>query len=61
MKAALANIEEHLVPILETVSDPEIPVLTVLDLGVIREAVEDNGFRLPGYGCNWRRFRGCIC
>jgi ring-1,2-phenylacetyl-CoA epoxidase subunit PaaD len=43
MKAALANIEEHLVPILETVSDPEIPVLTVLDLGVIREAVEENG------------------
>ena len=37
------NIDKHLVPILETVSDPEIPVLTVLDLGVIREAVEENG------------------
>jgi ring-1,2-phenylacetyl-CoA epoxidase subunit PaaD len=37
------NIEPKLIPTLETVSDPEIPVLTVLDLGVIREAVEENG------------------
>lgn len=37
-----ANIDAHLIPILETVSDPEIPVLTVLDLGVIREAIEQN-------------------
>ena len=37
------NIGTALIPILETVSDPEIPVLTVLDLGVIREAFEDNG------------------
>ncbi|MCZ4319862.1 phenylacetate-CoA oxygenase subunit PaaJ [Aequorivita viscosa] len=36
------NIETHLLPILNTVSDPEIPVLTVLDLGVIREAIEEN-------------------
>ena len=34
------NIDPHLLPILEQVSDPEIPVLTVLDLGVIREAIE---------------------
>ena len=33
------NIEADLIPILETVPDPEIPVLTVLDLGVVREAV----------------------
>lgn len=38
-----ANIQEHLIPILETVSDPEIPVLSVLDLGVIREASEADG------------------
>ncbi len=37
------NIEENLIPILKTVSDPEIPVLSVLDLGVIREAIEENG------------------
>jgi ring-1,2-phenylacetyl-CoA epoxidase subunit PaaD len=37
------QIEEHLIPILEKVSDPEIPVLTVLDLGVIREAAEKDG------------------
>ena len=37
------NIEQALIPILETVSDPEIPVLTVLDLGVIREAIELDG------------------
>ncbi|MAN59244.1 MAG: phenylacetate-CoA oxygenase subunit PaaJ [Flavobacteriaceae bacterium] len=38
-----AKIQSHLIPILETVSDPEIPVLSVLDLGVIREASEENG------------------
>ncbi len=37
------NIDPSLIPILETVSDPEIPVLTVLDLGVIREAIERDG------------------
>ena len=37
------NIDNALLPILEQVSDPEIPVLTVLDLGVIREAIELNG------------------
>jgi ring-1,2-phenylacetyl-CoA epoxidase subunit PaaD len=44
MKIALEpHIDQHLIPVLETVSDPEIPVLSVLDLGVIREAVEENG------------------
>jgi len=37
------NIDAELIPILEEVADPEIPVLTVLDLGVIREAVIRNG------------------
>ncbi len=37
------NIDIALIPILELVSDPEIPVLSVLDLGVIREAVEVDG------------------
>jgi ring-1,2-phenylacetyl-CoA epoxidase subunit PaaD len=37
------NIQPHLIETLNTVSDPEIPVLTVLDLGVIREAVEQGG------------------
>jgi len=37
------NIDISLVPILESVSDPEIPVLTVLDLGVIREAIQEGG------------------
>ncbi|QIE60258.1 phenylacetate-CoA oxygenase subunit PaaJ [Rasiella rasia] len=43
MTIAQANIDAHLIPVLEQVSDPEIPVLTVLDLGVIREAVEVAG------------------
>ncbi len=38
-----AHIETHLIPVLKTVSDPEIPVLSVLALGVIREAVEEDG------------------
>lgn len=37
------NIASHLRPILESVPDPEIPVLTILDLGMIREAVEVDG------------------
>lgn len=43
MLATAPHIEHHLRTILETVSDPEIPVLSVLDLGVIREAVEKDG------------------
>ena len=37
------NIDQSLLPILNEVPDPEIPVLTVLDLGVIREAVLQDG------------------
>ena len=37
------KIDDHLKDVLESVSDPEIPVLSVLDLGVIREAFEENG------------------
>ena len=37
------NIDAALIPILKKVADPEIPVLTVLDMGVIREAVEKDG------------------
>ncbi|WP_410006135.1 1,2-phenylacetyl-CoA epoxidase subunit PaaD [Aequorivita nionensis] len=43
MKIEYLNIESHLIETLSSVSDPEIPVLSVLDLGVIREAKEENG------------------
>ncbi len=43
MKIEYLNIESHLIETLSSVSDPEIPVLSVLDLGVIREAVEKDG------------------
>lgn len=43
MKVEHLNIDPYLVPVLESVPDPEIPVLTVLDLGVIREAIERDG------------------
>ena len=33
------NIDEKLVEILEKVSDPEIPVLSIMDMGVVRSAV----------------------
>lgn len=39
----MPNIQPELMETLNTVSDPEIPVLTVLDLGVIREAIEKEG------------------
>lgn len=37
------QIEEKLIPILEKVSDPEIPVLSIMEMGVVRSAIiEDN-------------------
>ena len=32
------HIDKELVPILEKVSDPEIPVLSIMDMGVVRSA-----------------------
>ena len=37
------NIDKRLVKILETVSDPEIPVLSIMDMGVVRSAIIENG------------------
>lgn len=37
------NIESHLLEILKGVSDPEIPVLSIMDMGVVREAIEIDG------------------
>jgi ring-1,2-phenylacetyl-CoA epoxidase subunit PaaD len=37
------NIDEILIPILEKVSDPEIPVLSIMDMGVVRSAVLVDG------------------
>ncbi len=43
----MINIEQHidteLVEIMETVSDPEIPVLSIMDMGVVRSATVENG------------------
>lgn len=35
-------IEKELIPILEQVSDPEIPVLSIMEMGVVRTASIDN-------------------
>ena len=43
MTIEIQHIESHLVSILEAVSDPEIPVLSIMDMGVVREAVEVDG------------------
>lgn len=37
------HIDEKLIPILEQVSDPEIPVLSIMDMGVVRSAVVVDG------------------
>lgn len=37
------HIDERLIPILEKVSDPEIPVLSIMDMGVVRSAVIIDG------------------
>ena len=36
-----AHIEKEWIPILRSVSDPEIPVLTILDMGVVRYAAKE--------------------
>ena len=33
----MTNTKEHILSLLEQVSDPEIPVLTILDLGIVRD------------------------
>ena len=37
------NIDERLQSILERVSDPEIPVLSIMDMGVVRSAIIEDG------------------
>lgn len=37
------DIDATLVSILEEVSDPEIPVLSIMDMGIVRSAVIENG------------------
>ena len=51
-----AHIDEQIFPILEKVSDPEIPVLSILEMGVVRSAIlEDDHVQVkitPTYsGC----------
>ena len=36
------NIDHKLIPILEKISDPEIPVLSIMDMGVVRSAIIEN-------------------
>lgn len=43
MNLTAQNIQSHLTKVLESVSDPEIPVLSIMDMGVVREAIEENG------------------
>ena len=38
MTIPIAHIDEDLIPILAKVSDPEIPVLSILQMGVVRSA-----------------------
>ena len=38
------DIDKKLTPILEQVSDPEIPVLSIMDMGVVRSAVIQDHF-----------------
>ena len=43
MTATENHIDQKLFEILETVSDPEIPVLSIMEMGVVRSAVIVNG------------------
>jgi len=43
MTEQLTHIDPKLFEILETVSDPEIPVLSIMEMGVVRSAKINNG------------------
>ncbi|MEM6686535.1 MAG: 1,2-phenylacetyl-CoA epoxidase subunit PaaD [Bacteroidota bacterium] len=43
MLSTKQHIDDILIPILEKVSDPEIPVLSIMDMGVVRSAVLVDG------------------
>ena len=43
MIAEKQHIDKELIPILEKVSDPEIPVLSIMDMGVVRSATLVDG------------------
>lgn len=43
MTEQLIHIDQQLFEILETVSDPEIPVLSIVEMGVVRSAAIVNG------------------
>ena len=43
MTETTAHIDPKLFEILETVSDPEIPVLSIMEMGVVRSAEIKNG------------------
>ena len=42
MVSDIEHIDQQLFPILEKVSDPEIPVLSIMEMGVVRSAVIEN-------------------
>ena len=42
MTTVLQHIDPNLAPILETVSDPEIPVLSIMEMGIVRAAEMNN-------------------
>ena len=43
MTEQLQNIDQKLLEILDSVSDPEIPVLSIMEMGVVRSATIVNG------------------
>ena len=43
MTEQLQNIDQKLLKILDSVSDPEIPVLSIMEMGVVRSATIVNG------------------
>lgn len=42
-EAISSEIDDQLLPILMEVSDPEIPVISIIDLGIVRSAELENG------------------
>ena len=39
MKTTSLSLKEHIYQLLETVPDPEVPVISVIDLGIVRDVI----------------------
>jgi ring-1,2-phenylacetyl-CoA epoxidase subunit PaaD len=57
---ATTTIEKKIWSILETVTDPEVPVLTIIDLGIVRDVILNSPSGQPSNREGWEQSSGGI-